>query len=110
MNPETDKQEKEGPKANGTLGDLNCWKSQLEESHGMAKAMKVDKHMDMEWEEIGNEAGLLISKLEREIGNYGTGVDVLSMLRGGREKDWNYQEISEVKKVHKDSTSQLKKE
>ncbi|KAF5702238.1 hypothetical protein FGLOB1_9713 [Fusarium globosum] len=110
-NSETGKLGKEAVKANESLGDLNCWKSHLEETRGMTKAMESDKHS--EWEEIRNDAGLLMGTLEQEIGNYGAEVDLLSMLRGesrGGEKDWNHKKVYKVDKMQKDSTAQSKKE
>ncbi|KAK2922427.1 hypothetical protein FoTM2_017783 [Fusarium oxysporum f. sp. vasinfectum] len=77
----------------------------------MAKAMEVDRQR--KWEEIRDEAGLLIGKLEREIGNHDADVDVLSMLRGelrAGEKDWNHQKLYKVENVYNDSTAQLQKE
>ncbi|EGU87756.1 hypothetical protein FOXB_01724 [Fusarium oxysporum f. sp. conglutinans Fo5176] len=111
MNSEIEKLGKERTDVNESLGDLNCRKSKLEESLGMAKAMEADRQRG--WEEIRNEAKLLMGKLEREVSNHVADVDVLSMLRGdlrGGKKDWDHQKLYKVDKVCNNSTVKLQKE
>lgn len=79
MNSETGKLRREGTKVNGSLSGSNCWKSQLQDSLGVAKAREVDRQMD--WKEIQDEARLLMGKLEMEMGNHAADIDVVRMLR-----------------------------